>query len=151
MGVRRGGAAASKVSHTGKHAANRTASAVATAARPDGLAFNTVLLRGEGERDVVRRGEEVEWIGCRVENPAALAEGDVAEAERRGVVVRACIAVFAGPQEKEEANPDDVRETLGAGVATVVAAEDIVEDWCGEGLISHWRRILSRVAAKLAR
>ena len=146
-----GGAAASKVSHAAKHAANRTASGVAAVARPDGLAFNAVLLCSEGECDVVCGGKEVEWIGCCVENSTAPSEGDVAEAERCGIVVRACIAVFSGPQEKEKADPDDVRETLGAGVPTVVLAEDVVEDWCGEGLNSRWRRILSCVAAKLAR
>ena len=78
---------ASKVRHTVKHAANRTARLVAAAARSDGFAFDAVLLRGEGEGDMVDGSEERKRINCCVEDVAPAAEGDVAEMKRGGVLV----------------------------------------------------------------
>ena len=58
--------------------------------------------------------------------------------------------MFTQAQEEEETKPDDVRKALVSGTATEVVAEDVVQDWCWKGLDLHRKRILLRVAAKLA-
>ena len=42
--------------------------------------------------------------------------------------------MFTWAQEVEESKPDDVRKALVSGIAADVMAEDVVQDWCWEGL-----------------
>ena len=86
-------------------------------------------------------------IDCCVEDISSAAEGDVADAERGGIVVCACIAVFAHPHEKIESNPDDVYNVLRLCVASDVVLEDVVEDGNGEQFDAVWWRVLLCVAA----
>ena len=146
-----GGAAASKICHATKQAANRTPRAVPAAPCADCLAFNPVFLRGEGEGDVVCGCQGGEWIDCGIEDALSAAEGDVAQAEWSGVIGGAGVAVLAWSEEEIETDPDDVRDALVTGVAADMVAEDVMENCDGEWLDARWRRILSCVAAKLAR
>ena len=107
-------------------------------------------MRGEGESDVVGCGQGGERIDCRVKDAAATTEGDVAQTERCGVVVRAGGALFAGAEEKEETKPNDVGKALIASITADVLAEDVVDDGGQERLDSSRWRVLSFVAAKLA-
>ena len=81
------------------------------------------------------------------EDVAVAVEGDITEAEGGGFVVGACVAVFAWSHEEGEANPDDVGNALGFGIAAYVVVEDVVQDGCWEWLDTVWRRVCSSVAA----
>ena len=106
-----------------------------------------LFLRGKGERNMVHSGKSGDWITGRVKDLSAVAESDVAEAERSGLVVGAGISVLAGAHEEVEANPDDICNALFFGVPVDVVLEDVVEDCDGEGFDALWRRVLLSVAA----
>ena len=63
---------------------------------------------------------------------SAVAESDVAEAERSGLVFGAGVAVLAGAHEEVEADPDDICDALFFGVPGDLVLEDVVEDRNGE-------------------
>ena len=72
--------------------------------------------------------EDCDGVTGEVEDVAVVAEGDVAEAEGGGLVLGAVVAVFSGPHEEVEANPDDVFDALCFGVSADVVGEDVVQD-----------------------
>ena len=102
--------------------------------------FDSVFLRGEGERDMVRLGKVSDWITGGVEDFSAVAESDVAEAERSGLVFGASVVVLVGAHEEVESDPDDIRDALFFGVPVDVVLEDVVEYCDGERLRRRtWR------------
>ena len=120
---------------------------MSTATCANNFPSDSVFLRGEGERDVVRLGESSDWITGRIKDLSVVAESDVAEAERSGLVFGVGVAVLTGAHEEVEADPDDICDALCFGVPVGVVLEDVVEDCNGEGSDALWQRVVSSVAA----
>ena len=130
-----------------KQAANCTACQVAAALGANRFSFDSVLLVGEGEGNVVCTYEESDGVTSGDKDVAIAEEGDVVEAERDGFVFGAGVAVFSGLHEEVDANPDDVCNALCFGVALDVVGEDVVQDGCWERFGAFWRRVCASVAA----
>ena len=90
--------------------------------------------------------EDGDGVTSLAEDVAVVSEGDVAEAEGGGFVLGAGVAVFTGPNEEIDANPDDVCDAMCFGVAADVVGEDVVQDGCWELFDALWRRVCSSVA-----
>ncbi len=115
----------------------------------EGLAFDAVLLVGEGQGDIVRAPN----LGVRnaqgAEPARANEEGDVAESERPGLRFLAAVAVLARPEQEEEGDVGHVGKGDLCGIAPSHAGGDVVEKWERDGPHAGGRWVFFLVGGEL--
>ena len=115
-----------------KQTENCIAGKMSATQRANHLSFDSILLVGEGEGDMVYAQEDGDGVVGGVEDVAVAAEGDVKESEWGRFIFGACVTVFAWLHEEVETNPDDAGDALQFGFAADLVGKDVVQDGCWE-------------------